>query len=111
MEISKKHQILCITHLPQIAAAGDHNYKILKKTINDATYTTIEALNEKQKIEEISRLLGGINITSATIKSAEEMIHYSNKQSQIVHQTQRVGTPRLFFYAYISTIFKTPSLI
>ena len=73
-EIAENHQIICITHLPQIAAFGEHNYRIQKYGSENSVKTTVEALDENEKINEIARLLGGINITDITIKSAEELI-------------------------------------
>lgn len=80
LEISKGHQIICITHLPQIAAFGDHHYKIDKETVDDSTITTVIPLSHNEKIQEIARLLGGINITDTTIKSAEELIRLSKNR-------------------------------
>lgn len=77
LDISKEHQIICITHLPQIAAFGDHHYKIEKETVGDSTHTTVVPLSYEEKVHEIARLLGGINITDTTIKSAEELIKLS----------------------------------
>ena len=76
-DISRHHQIICITHLPQIAAFGDHNYKIDKVESEIGTHTTVTPLGYKEKVEEIARLLGGINITETTLKSAEELIELS----------------------------------
>ena len=76
-EIASSHQIICITHLPQIAACGKHNYKIMKTSDETTTYTTVVPLTENEKIEEIARLLGGLNITESTLKSAEELISVS----------------------------------
>ena len=73
-EISRDHQILCITHLPQIAAAGDHNYKIYKESDDSSTYTHIECLDEDSKVMEIARLIGGARITDNTLASAKELI-------------------------------------
>lgn len=73
-EISHNHQIICITHLPQIAAAGDYNYRIYKETDSENTYTYVEKLTFDEKVEEIARLLGGANVTNTTIKSARELI-------------------------------------
>ena len=73
-EIAENHKIICITHLPQIAAFGEHNYRIQKYSSENSVKTTVEALDENEKINEIARLLGGINITDITIKSAEELI-------------------------------------
>lgn len=76
-QIAKTHQIICITHLPQIAAFGAYNYKIAKESDDSSTYTTVIQLREDEKIQEIARLLGGINITDTTIQSAKELIEAS----------------------------------
>ncbi|MBR5230300.1 MAG: DNA repair protein RecN [Firmicutes bacterium] len=73
-EISRERQILCITHLPQIAACGDHHYRIYKESDDHTTFTTVEPLNEEEKVSEIARLLGGANITETTMQSARELI-------------------------------------
>ena len=73
-EISRNHQIICITHLPQIAACGSYNYKISKRSDDDRTYTEVTQLDESEKVSEIARLLGGETITDTTLKSAEELI-------------------------------------
>lgn len=76
-EIADSHQIVCITHLPQIAAYGTSNYRISKHSDGNLTYTTVEALTEKEKTSEIARLLGGENITETTLASARELIDAS----------------------------------
>ncbi|QAT42731.1 DNA repair protein RecN [Aminipila luticellarii] len=76
-EIARNHQIICITHLPQITACGSHNYKIVKHSDERATYTTVVPLSREEKIQEVARLLGGLNITESTLKSAEELIEAS----------------------------------
>ncbi len=80
MEISQRHQIISITHLPQIAAYGDHHYRIEKTAGEHMTYTTIRSLSDKEKVEEIARLMSGINISDTTVKSAKEMIYMAGKQ-------------------------------
>ena len=77
MQIADNHQVICITHLPQIAAFGSHNYKIAKESDESSTYTTVLHLREDEKIQEIARLLGGINITETTLQSAKELIDAS----------------------------------
>lgn len=72
--IAHDHQIVCITHLPQIAAAGTSNYRIYKESDATSTYTHVESLSEEQKTAEIARLLGGENITDTTLASARELI-------------------------------------
>lgn len=76
-QIARTHQIICITHLPQIAAFGAYNYKIAKESDDSSTYTTVIQLREDEKIQEIARLLGGINITETTLQSAKELIEAS----------------------------------
>jgi DNA repair protein RecN (Recombination protein N) len=71
--ISKKQQILCITHLPQIAAMADSHYLIEKKSDGDKTRTYIRELTRDQQIKELARLIGGARVTEATLKAAEEM--------------------------------------
>ena len=73
-EISRQHQIICITHLPQIAAAGDSNYRIYKETDGEKTFTRVEKLAEDEKVSEVARLLGGTTITNTTLQSARELI-------------------------------------
>ncbi len=79
MQIATEHQIICITHLPQIAAFGRYHYQIQKTTENDITQTTVLPLSEEERINEIARLLGGINITDTTLKSAQELLELSQK--------------------------------
>lgn len=73
-EISSSHQIICITHLPQIAACGDANYRICKETDANSTYTHVDRLDEEAAVDEIARLLGGEIITETTRRSARELI-------------------------------------
>jgi DNA repair protein RecN (Recombination protein N) len=71
--IARSHQVLCITHLPQIAAMADSHYMIEKNVINNKTETTIKNLNENEMILELARILGGAEITDTVIQSAKEM--------------------------------------
>lgn len=73
-EISRDKQVICITHSPQIAAFGDHNYLISKSSDNSNTYTNAKKLNPDEKIHEIAKLIGGINVTENNIISAKELI-------------------------------------
>ncbi|MFZ1979837.1 MAG: DNA repair protein RecN [Smithella sp.] len=76
-EVSANHQIVCITHLPQIACFGDKHMYVSKKIVKDRTVTSLEELDSEQKIEEISRMLGGVNVTQKTREHAKEMINSS----------------------------------
>ena len=71
--IGTKHQVICITHLAQIAAMADHHYMIEKSTKKGDTKTSIELLDEKRSIEELARILGGAKITDTVVQSAVEM--------------------------------------
>ena len=73
-EIARHHQVICITHLPQIAACADNSYRIFKETRGEQTFTSIQKLNEEEKISEIARLLGGATVTETTLASARELI-------------------------------------
>lgn len=77
--ISRNHQIICISHLPQIAALADSHFSIDKIMLKDRTISTVTKLSEEERIKEMARLLGGVNLTSTTIKHAEEMIQMSKK--------------------------------
>lgn len=71
-EISKNHQVLCISHLPSIAAIADYNYFISKKVVNERTNTNIRLLNEKETLEEIARISSG-EINETTIQYAMQL--------------------------------------
>lgn len=71
--IGKKHQVLCITHLPQIAAMADTHFEIKKSVENGVTATKIRKLTENEEVDELARLLGGAEITEKVRENAEEM--------------------------------------
>lgn len=75
-EIATKKQVLCITHLPQIAALSDTHFKISKEQNKNKTNTIIKSLNDEEKISEIALLIGGDNVTETTLAQASEMIKY-----------------------------------
>lgn len=77
--IAKKKQILCITHLPQIAANADTHFCISKNTDGSRTYTTIKKLEDKESINEIARLIAGSNITEKTMEHATEIIELAKR--------------------------------
>ena len=70
--ISKKHQVICITHQANIAAQGDANYYISKSVMDGRTFTTIKLLSENEIIEEIARISSG-DITKSALEHAREM--------------------------------------
>lgn len=71
--LGRSHQIICITHLPQIAAMADSHYLIEKSVSNQTTISTIRQLAREESVQELARMLGGVKITDTVLKSAEEM--------------------------------------
>lgn len=77
--ISKNHQILCVTHLPQIASMADKHFKIQKIVIDDKTVTRVNDLKNEERIEEIARMLGGAIVTELTKVNAKEIIELAEQ--------------------------------
>ena len=73
-EISKNSQVLCITHLPQVASIGDIHLKISKEILDNRTHTKISKLSYEERINEIAGMISNNNITEASIKYAEELL-------------------------------------
>lgn len=73
MLIARSHQVICITHLPQIAAMADSHFEIAKSASQGRTITTIRLLDRQASVEELARLLGGARITETVLKNAGEM--------------------------------------
>ena len=81
-QIGQRHQVICITHLPQIAAMADEHFEIAKKTDHQITRTQIRLLNEEDSALEIARILGGAQITEHTMESAKEMKELARKKKE-----------------------------
>ncbi len=79
--LAKNAQVLCITHLPQVAAQGDQHLSVSKLIENKTTVTNINELNKEERTQEVARMLGGINITNTTLEHAEEMLKGSDLNS------------------------------
>jgi DNA repair protein RecN (Recombination protein N) len=73
-KLAKHYQIICVTHLAQVAAQGEDHLKVEKKQKNEMTFTDVVSLDNNQRADEIARILGGIKITEKTRIAAEEMI-------------------------------------
>ncbi|XME03728.1 DNA repair protein RecN [Lachnospiraceae bacterium C1.1] len=71
--LAKRHQVICITHLPQIAAMADHHFLIQKNVIDERTVTEIRELDDEEITDELSRIIGGAVVTDTVRQSAEEM--------------------------------------
>ena len=76
-KLSSRYQIICVTHLAQVAAQGQDHMKVLKTQKNGSTFTQVNSLNSKERTDEIARILGGIKISEKTRMAAEEMIKSS----------------------------------
>lgn len=73
-QLGQQHQVLCVTHLAQVASCGNHHFKVEKQQSKDQTISQICLLNHEHRIEEIARMIGGTQITHATRLHAEEML-------------------------------------
>lgn len=73
-QLGKRHQVLCVTHLPQVAAHAHQHFKVEKQRGEDSTSTSVRPLSDTQRQDEIARMLGGIEITATTLAHAQEMI-------------------------------------
>ncbi|MGE7981313.1 DNA repair protein RecN [Solibacillus sp. NPDC093137] len=83
--ISVNSQVLCISHLPQVAAMADHHYYIKKQVEHNRTFTSITEMEEKERIVEISRMMSGAVITDLTLQHASELIHMANERKEMMN--------------------------
>jgi DNA repair protein RecN (Recombination protein N) len=88
-----QHQVLCITHLPQIAAFGDAHYNIVKQVHDERTTTTVRQLSDEERVEEIAAMLGGHPITSALRTTSQELIN----EVQHWKETAKNGAKQMSF--------------
>jgi DNA repair protein RecN (Recombination protein N) len=73
-EMSENMQLIVISHLAQVAAKGNDNYKVIKREVSGKTQSTIISLNPEEKLQEIAQLLSGSKITDAAISQAKELM-------------------------------------
>jgi DNA repair protein RecN (Recombination protein N) len=73
-QVAARHQVITVTHLPQIAAMADAHYVVYKEVDKGRTFTQVKRLGEPERKLEVARMLGGIKITERTLRHAEEMI-------------------------------------
>ncbi len=73
-ELGARHQVLCVTHLPQVAARGQQHFQVSKQNIKGKTQSSIALLKAPERVEEVARMLGGIKITSTTREHAKELL-------------------------------------
>lgn len=79
-EISKTHQVIAISHLPQIVALADSHFSIYKSSEDNTTITRVSKLSFEERIRELARMLGGATITDTTLRHAQEMLEMTNKE-------------------------------
>jgi DNA repair protein RecN (Recombination protein N) len=79
-EISKTHQVIAISHLPQIVALADSHFSIYKSSEDNTTITRVSKLSYEERIRELARMLGGASITDITLKHAKEMLEMTNNK-------------------------------
>jgi DNA repair protein RecN (Recombination protein N) len=75
--VSRVSQILCVTHLPQVAAFADHHHRVLKREVDGRTLTAMERLDGDERVQEMARMLGGATVTEQTLLHAKELISSS----------------------------------
>ena len=75
-QLGQHHQVLCVTHLPQVAAQGDHQLRVQKTQDDEHTVSQIDVLDQQQRVQEIARMLGGTTITETTLQHAKELLGY-----------------------------------
>ena len=80
-ELAGHHQVLCITHLPQIASCADEHFMVTKKVSDKRTLTTISHLNNKSRVSELARMLSGESVTSKTLAYAKELLERNKRKN------------------------------
>jgi len=73
-ELGASRQVLCVTHLPQVASLADQHFRVSKVTDGKSTRTQVQVLNKEERIDELARMLGGVEITRKTREHAAEML-------------------------------------
>ncbi|HCS47127.1 MAG: DNA repair protein RecN [Candidatus Aminicenantes bacterium RBG_19FT_COMBO_58_17] len=81
-DLARRHQVICITHLPQIASFAPHHYRIEKTVARERTFTTVQKLGFEERVSEISRLLSGSRMTATSLQNAREMLHLNLEQEK-----------------------------
>ena len=78
-QVAALHQVISVTHLPQIAAMADSHYVVRKEVDSGRTFTRVECLSEAERVSEVARMLGGVKVTERTLRHAEELIEATVK--------------------------------
>ena len=83
-ELGESRQVLCVTHLPQVASLAAHHFRIAKVTDGKATRTQVDPLDDTERVDELARMLGGVKITKKTREHAAEMLSARTKKRRAV---------------------------
>ena len=89
-QLGAGRQVLCVTHLPQVAAQADWQWSVAKETMGGETLSRVSALDSKSRVEEVARMLGGVKITDTTREHAREMLRLSHKDFLSMETTGRM---------------------
>ena len=84
-KLARNNQVICITHLPQIASTADHHYLIDKTVADGRTFTTVKKLDHEERVQEIARLIAGNRVTETVLKNAREMLSHTDKEQHHAH--------------------------
>jgi len=93
-ELSRHHQVLCVTHLPQVAAHARHQWRVSKRPVGGATLASVEPLDAAGRVEEIARMLGGARITETTRRHAQEMLGHAAGSGGKDNRPRKAGGAR-----------------
>ena len=77
--LAARHQVLCITHLPQIAAFADHAYTVTKQTTKRRTLSSAKRLDKTERLQELARMLGGVEVTVEARRHARDMLERAQR--------------------------------
>ena len=80
--LGRHHQVLCVTHLPQVAACAQHHLKVSKAVQEGGMTSSVQILDEVERIEEVARMLGGVTVTATVREHARELLHQEKKRAQ-----------------------------
>jgi DNA repair protein RecN (Recombination protein N) len=80
-ELGRTHQVMCVTHLPQVAASAAHQYQVAKRVVDGQTVSRVEPLDAAARVDEIARMLGGVRITATTRQHADELLRQAREDA------------------------------
>ncbi len=89
--VSRKRQVLCVTHLPQIACFADHHVVVSKRSLRDRTQTAVQMLPTAERAQELARMLGGLSRSGTPLQHATELLEAANRQKKRMKGTHTAG--------------------